>query len=240
MKEAEKQICRKIFYNINNEEISKNMIRYIYDLTHTEYINCMKCIPLIENVDDIFFIINLAKMFLYIVEYIRLFDIPNKCVLSNYIERLENNKDYLNYSDDLFISNVILLLKSMILLHTTFANSFILSKQNEKLEASFEHSKISMSMKNNYPICFSLNAENVKTRAQITSDFNLKNMCTFDEITVVVDNEIQIKNKKSNYQMNLKLPHLTLKGLLHGNLSFTFSDKLVVRDSLRNCADIRV
>ncbi|CRH01581.1 phosphatidylinositol transfer protein, putative [Plasmodium relictum] len=229
----EKDICKKIFFNMNNENNSKSIINYIYDLTYNGYLNS-KYISLIKNPDDVFFIINLSKTFLYIIEYIRLYEIQQINLMNKYINNSKNNLDF---SDDIFISNVILLLKSLNFLYYTFSNSFILSKQNEKFECSFDHSTVSMTMKSSIPLSFFLIAENFKSKAKIISDLNLTTLGDFDEIKIIIDNEIQIKSD-NNYQINLRYPNIYLKNILHGHLCFSFCDKLVIKDSLGNCADI--
>ncbi|CRG95217.1 phosphatidylinositol transfer protein, putative [Plasmodium gallinaceum] len=231
-RKIEKEICRKILFNLNNEDNCKNVIQYIYDLSYNGFLNS-KYISLIKNVDDVFFIINLSKTFLYIIEYIRLYEFKQMSIMNEYINNSKNNLDF---SDNLFISNVILLLKSLNLLYYTFSNSFILSKKNEKFECSYDNSNVSIKMKNSTPLSFFLIAENFKSKTKITSDLNLATLCNFDEIKLIIENEIYIKN--NNYQICLRYPNIYLKNIMHGHLRFSFSDKLVIKDSLNNCADI--
>lgn len=235
-KKDEKEICRNIFFNINNEDISKNMIKYIYNLTRIKYANTNKYIGLIKNMNDIFFIINLSKVFLYLIDKIELHEIKNPKI----IEKLTNrHSDFNFYSDDLFINNVIYILSGLKLLHNTYEKSWIFPKKNEKIEGKYNNSYIVISMTNELPITFSILTENYKTKTKLYSDIQFVSDSTMNGVNIFINNDIIIKSN-NNYELKFAFPNISLIDLIKGNLTYTFCNNLVATDNLGNWANIKV
>ncbi|ETB62560.1 hypothetical protein YYC_00289 [Plasmodium yoelii 17X] len=234
-KKDEKEICRNIFFNINNKDISKNIIKYIYNLTRIKYVNTNKYIGLIKNINDIFFIINLSKVFIYLTDKIELHEIKNIKI----IEKLTNRHSDLNfYSDDLFINNVIYILSGIKLLHNTFEKSWVFPKKNEKIQGKYNNSYIVITMINESPITFSILTENYKTKTKLYSNIQFVSDSTMSAINIFINNDIIIKNN-NNYELKISFPNISLIDLIKGNLRYTFCNNLAVTDSLGNLANIK-
>ncbi|CAD2102644.1 phosphatidylinositol transfer protein, putative [Plasmodium vinckei lentum] len=234
-KKDEKEICRNIFFNINNEDISKNMIKYIYNLTSLKYMNANKYIGLIQNMDDIFFIINLSKVFLYIIDKIELYEIKNQKIIKNITNR---HSDFNFYSDNLFINNVIYILSGLKLLYNTFEKSWIFPKKNEKFEGKYNNSYIYITMTNEMPITFSIVTENCKTKTRLHSEIHITSDSTMGAVNIFINNDIIIKNN-NNYELKLVFPNISLTDLIKGNLTYTFCNNLVVTDTLGNWTNVK-
>ncbi|SCN62663.1 phosphatidylinositol transfer protein, putative [Plasmodium chabaudi adami] len=234
-KRNEKEICRDIFFNINNEGISKNMIKYIYNLTRLKYVNTNKYIGLIQNIDDIFFIINLSKVFLYIIDKIEMYEIKNHKIINSLTNR---HSDFNFYSDNLFINNVIYILSGLKLLYNTFDKSWVFPKKNEKFEGKYNNSYIYITMTNEMPITFSILTENYKTKTKLHSEIHITSDSTMGTVNIFINNDIIIKSN-NNYELRFVFPNISLTDLIKGNLTYTFCNSLVVTDTLGNWTSVK-
>ncbi|KEG05075.1 hypothetical protein YYE_00654 [Plasmodium vinckei vinckei] len=234
-KKDEKEICRDIFFNINNEDISKNIIKYIYNLTRLKYMSTNKYIRLIQNIDDIFFIINLSKVFLYIIDKIELYEIKNQKIIKKLTDR---HSDFNFYSDNLFINNVIYILSGLKLLYNTFEKSWVFSKKNEKFQGKYNNSYIYITMTNEMPITFSIVTKNYKTKTKLHSEIHITSDSTMGVVDIFINNDIIIKSN-NNYEFKFVFPNISLTNLIKGNLSYTFCNNLVATDTLGNWASVK-
>ncbi|SBS85742.1 phosphatidylinositol transfer protein, putative [Plasmodium ovale curtisi] len=236
-RKIEKNICRQIFFNINNEKVSRNMVQYIFHLRETEFMNKKRYVSIVGKSDDVFFMNNLSKVFLHLIENVRLHEFSWNGVERIDFANTQKGSQGDEYSDSVFIANVIHILKSFPLLYNTFSKSYIFPKRGETFKGAYKNSKIHIDMRSDIPILFSLTVENSLLGAKIASDFTLKTNSTFDHVRIMVEEEICIKNK-SDYELKVVLPNICLRDLLHGNLYFFLCGKMVITDSLNNHADI--